>query len=74
MDIDNILSKNISSGEKNYKYYWLYTSRYVKDYDGETKWIYFSIEDDENIILLGLKSAIVLKNYLITNSYTIKMF
>ena len=55
MDIDNILSKNNSSGEKNYKYYWLYISRYVKGYDGETKWIYFSIENDENIILLRLK-------------------
>ena len=23
------------------------TSAYVKSYDGQTKWIYFSIEDDE---------------------------
>ena len=57
-----ILSK-ISSGEKNYKYFIGYllndhkvkpfhimlpkTSAYVKRYDGQTRWIYFSTEDDD---------------------------
>ena len=54
------MSNNISSGQKNYKYFvgYLYddykikpflmmfpkTNTYVKSY-GETKWIYFLIED-----------------------------
>ena len=53
----------ISFGEKNYKYFigYLYndhnvkplhimlrkTSFYVKIYDGQTKWMYFLIEDDD---------------------------
>ena len=57
------MSKRIFSGEKNYKCFIGHmvddckikpsrillpkTSAYVKSYDGETKWIYFSIEDDE---------------------------
>ena len=58
LDVDNILiSKEISSGEKNYKYFIGYvdndykikpvhtmlskTSAYVKSCDGETKWMYF---------------------------------
>ena len=66
--------------EKNYKYFigYLYidhkvkplhiilpkTSAYVKSYDGQTKRMYFLIEDDElleNIILFGTKSALILK-------------
>ena len=55
----------ISSGKKNHEDFIGYmnddyknktlhimlpkTSSYVKGYDGETKWIYFSIEDDELI-------------------------
>ena len=37
------------------------TSAYVKSYDGQTKWMYFLIEDDDlkNIILLGIKSALI---------------
>ena len=34
------------------------TSAYVKSYDGQTKWMYFLIEDDElleNIILFRIK-------------------
>ena len=58
-----LVSNKISFGEKNYKYftcYWydnhkvksLYimlprTSTYVKRYDGQTKWMYFLIEDDD---------------------------
>ena len=58
LDADNILiSKEISSGEKDYKYFIGYvdddykikpvhtmlskTSAYVKSCDGETKWMYF---------------------------------
>ena len=57
------VSKKISSGEKNYKYFvgYLYvnykinllhimlpkTSNYVKSFDGQTKMMYFLIEDDE---------------------------
>ena len=38
------------------------TSAYVKSYDGQTKQIYFWIEDDdllENIILFGIKSVLI---------------
>ena len=58
-----LVSKKISSGEKNYKYFIGYLcndqkvnplhimlpkrSIYVKSYNGQTKWIYFLIEDDE---------------------------
>ena len=57
-----LVSNKISLGEKNYKYFigYLYndnkvqplqimlpkTSAYVKRYDGQTKWMYFLIEDD----------------------------
>ena len=39
-------------------------SAYVKSYDGETKWMYFwlkIITNYKNIILLGIKSALILK-------------
>ena len=58
-----VVSNEISFGEKNYKYFigYLYngnkvqplnvmllkTSAYVKSYDGQAKWMYFLIEDDE---------------------------
>ena len=57
-----LVSNKISFGEKNYKYFigYLYnyhkikslhimlpkTSAYVKRYDGQTKWMYFLIKDD----------------------------
>ena len=57
------LSDKTSSGEKNYKYFigYLYndntvkalhkmlpkTSTYVKNYDIQTKWMYFLIKDDD---------------------------
>ena len=64
IDIEKVLvSKKISFGEKNYKYFigYLYnddkvqplnimlpkTSAYVKSYDGQTKWMYFLIENDD---------------------------
>ena len=58
-----LVSKKISFGEKNYKYFIGYlhdnhkvkllhimlpkTRAYVKCYDRETKWMYFLIEDDD---------------------------
>ena len=58
-----LVSNKISFGEKNYKYFigYLYndnkvkplhimlpkTSAYVKSYDGQTKWMYFLIENDD---------------------------
>ena len=62
VDIENVLaSNNISSAEKNYKYFIGYLcddykikllhmmlpkkSVYEKRYDGQTKWMYFLIED-----------------------------
>ena len=53
------------------------TSTYVKSFDGQTKWMYFLIEDDdslENIILFEIKSALISKNNLIANLSTIKNF
>ena len=64
VDIEKVLaSKNISFGEKNFKYFigYLYdnhkvkplyimlpkTSAYLKSYDGQTKWMYYLIEDDD---------------------------
>ena len=40
------------------------TSAFVKSYDGLIKWMYFLIQDDnllKNIILFGIKSAVILK-------------
>ena len=58
-----LVSNKISFGEKNYMYFigYLYngnkvkplnimlpkTSAYAKSYNGQTKWLYFLIEDDE---------------------------
>ena len=58
-----LVSNKISFGEKNYEFFigYLYngskfkplkimlpkTSGYVKSYDGQTKWMYFLIEDDD---------------------------
>ena len=72
-----LVSNKISFGEKNYKYFigclyngnkikplnimLLKTSAYVKRYDGQTKWMYFLIEDDDllekyNTIWADIKS------------------
>ena len=51
------------------------TSMYVKNYDGQSTWMYFLIEDDnlfEKIIFIGLKSAHILKKNLIANLAIIK--
>ena len=58
-----LVSIKISFGEKNYKYFvgcvyndnrikplhimLLKTNAYVKSYDGQIKWMYFSVEDDD---------------------------
>ena len=60
-----LVSNKISFGEKTYKYFigYLYkgnrvkplhiilpnTSAYIKMYDGQTKWMYFFIEDDDSL-------------------------
>ena len=85
----------ISFGEKNYKYFigYLYnennvkplhimlpkTNAYVKIYDGQAKWIYFLIEDDDLlrkiiITLFGIKSGLISKKNLIASLSTIKCF
>ena len=46
-------------------------------YDGQTKWIYFLIEDDdllENIILFGIKSVLISKKNLKAGLSMIKLF
>ena len=64
VDIEEVLVSNkISSGEKNYKYFFGYlyndykvkplhimlskTSAYIKSSDGQTKWMYFLVQDDD---------------------------
>ena len=58
-----LISNKISSGDKNYKYFigYLYnddkvkplhimfpwSSAYLKSYDGQNKWMYLMIEDDD---------------------------
>ena len=88
-----LISNKIFFGEKNYKYCigYLYngnkvktshimlpkTSAYVKLYDGQTKWMYFLIKDDdilENIILFGIKSLLISKKHLIATLFIIKSF
>ena len=73
-----LVFNKISSGEKNYKYFTGYlhndkevrplhimlpkTSPYEKSYDGDTKWMYFLIEDDDllkNVILFEIKPALI---------------
>ena len=52
-------------------------SAYVKSYDGQTKQIYFLIEDDDllkNIILFGIKSVVISKKNLIASLSIIKNF
>ena len=52
-------------------------SAYVKSYDGQTKWMYFLIEDDdllENIILFGINLVTISKKNLIVNLSVIRIF
>ena len=51
------------------------TRAYVNSYDGQTNWMYFLAADDnllENIILLGIKSALILRTNLLANILAIK--
>ena len=44
-----LVSSKISFDEKSYKYFVIMlpkTTAYVRRYDGQTKWMYFLIEDD----------------------------
>ena len=84
-----LVSNKISSDEKNCKYFvgYLYDdyknkplhimlpkrSAYLKSFDGQTKWIYFLIEDDELLekYIICIKSVLTLKNNLIANLSTI---
>ena len=65
VDIEKVLLSNKISCEKNYRYFIVYlyndnkvkplhlmlpkTSAYIKIYDGQTKWMYFLIEDGESL-------------------------
>ena len=51
-------------------------SAYVKSYVGQTKWMYFLIEDDDlkNIILFGIKSVLISKKNFIASLSMIKFF
>ena len=89
MDIEKVLLPNkISVGEKNYKYSvdYLYNnqvkplhimlpSAYAISYDGQSKWMYFLIEDD---VLLEkynwVKSVVTSKKNLITSLSKINFF
>ena len=87
-----LVSNKISFCEKIYKYYigYLYndhkvkplhimlpkTSDYIKSYDGQTKWMYFLIEDDDLLKkymkLVGIKSVLISKKNFIASLSTIK--
>ena len=86
-----LLSNKISSGEKNYEYFIDYlhddfkfkplyimlpeTSSYVKSYHGQTKLMYFLVEDDdllEKHNIIGIKSVLVLKKTSVASPSTIK--
>ena len=88
-----LISKRISSSQRNYKYFIDYmgddyiikpfriifpkTSTYVKRLLGETKWMYFLIEDNEfkNIYIdIWDKVSESIKNNFKANSSTIKNF
>ena len=87
-----LVPNKISFGEKNYKYFigYLYndhkvkplhmmlpkTSAYVKNYDRQTKWIYFLIEDDdllEKDNTIWDKSVLISKKNLTASMSTINI-
>ena len=86
-----LVSNKISFGEKNYKYFigYLYndnkgkplhimllkTSAYVTSFDGQTKWMYFLIKDDdlsEKFITIWDKFSADIKKNFTTSLSTIK--
>ena len=87
-----LVSKKISVGEKSHKYFigYLYngnkvkplnlmllkTSASAKSYDGQTKWIYFLIEDDgilEKYNTIWEKSLLISKKNLIASLSIVKI-
>ena len=52
------------------------TSAYVKSYDGQTKWMYFLIEDDNlrSKKLFGIKSVLISEKNFIGSLSIIKLF
>ena len=85
-----LVTTKISSGEKSYKYFigYLYddndikplliiilkTCTYVESYDGQTKWMYFLIEDNDVLEkrYFGIKSVLILKKNLILSLFIMK--
>ena len=85
-----LVTTKISSGEKSYKYFigYLYddndikplliiilkTCTYVESYDGQTKWMYFLIEDNDVLEkrYFGIKSVLILKKNLIVSLFIMK--
>ena len=87
VDIEKVvIFKKISSGGKNCKYFigYLYndfkvklpkTSPYVKNYDEQTKCMYFFIEDDyvlEKYDTICIRSVLISKKNLIASLFIIK--
>ena len=54
------------------------TKAFGKGYDGQTKWMYFVVEDvdvlERNIILFGIKSVLIYKKKLIASQSEIMNF
>ena len=54
------------------------TKAFAKGYDGQTKWMYFVVEDvdvlERNIILFGIKSVLIYKKKLIASQSEIMNF
>ena len=70
VDIDSILiCVKLSSGEKNCRCPFIIIfpklSAYIESFDGETKWMYFLVEDDE--LLKNRKDGTNSKNKISTN-------
>ena len=88
-----LVSNKIYFGEKDVKYFIGYfyndhevkplhimlpkTNTYVESYDGQTKWMYFLIEDNgllENVILFGIISAMIQNKSSILSLSTVNNF
>ena len=84
-----LMSNKISFGIKKYKYFigYLYddykieslhiifqkATIFVNNYDGQTKWMYFLIEGDDDDILFGVRFALILNNNLVADMSRIKI-
>ena len=88
-----LVSNKIYFGEKDVKYFISYfyndhevkplhimlpkTNSYVESYDGQTKWMYFLIEDNgllENVILFEIISAMIQNKSSILSLSTVNNF